>query len=51
MLRSLLDLLRVLSLSAPVLELRMRRLGASALGVCQWWLQARGVVISFMLHR
>jgi hypothetical protein len=30
MLRSLLGLLGVLSLSAPVLELRMRRLGASA---------------------
>jgi hypothetical protein len=31
MLRSLLGLLGVLSLSAPVLEPRMRRLGASAL--------------------
>jgi hypothetical protein len=31
MLRSLLGLLGVLSLSAPVLELRIRRLGASAL--------------------
>ena len=31
MLRSLLGLLGVLSLSTPVLELRMRRLGASAL--------------------